>query len=266
MTIDSVISVACARDVDVWRFTSPRILRHIRARRYVLIVPPTDVELFNRISPSGVCVASEDDYLGGLSLAYIQSRMPAAMAQRAGWYLQQFVKIQAAREGGDIVNLVWDADTAPLRQLDFVDRNGRIIYYKSKEYHLPYFTTMQKLLGMPRGVGFSFIAQCFPVRASWVNEMIDEIEKRSGVGWIDAVLDAIDHSSGSGFSEYETMGNYARHHHESELAFTDRRWLRLGNSKMGGVQALTTWRAWLYALRYDYVAFEGWDPVVKKSF
>jgi hypothetical protein len=38
-SIDAVISVACKKDLDVWRVAAPRIIDNIKADNYLVIVP-----------------------------------------------------------------------------------------------------------------------------------------------------------------------------------------------------------------------------------
>lgn len=56
----------------------------------------------------------------------------------------------AFHEPEDDYFLIWDADTIPLRKLEFFDGQGRMLLTKAEEYHPPYFQTYEKILGQPR--------------------------------------------------------------------------------------------------------------------
>ena len=78
---------------------------------------------------------------------------------------------------------------------------------------------MQRLLGLKKQVTYSFIAQCFAVKGSWV----------------DSMLHSIDFNQASGFSEFELLGNYAARFHGDEMALATTKWNRRGNRLIGGI-------------------------------
>jgi SAM-dependent methyltransferase len=191
--------------------------------------------------------------------------MPPVYERRAGWYLQQFIKIEACRAAKPHETvLIWDADTVPLQHLEFEDSEGRLIYYKGNDkpiIHPPYFDLIQKLLGLHRLRDISFISQSFPTRASWVHAMCFEIESKYSVdSWIDAVVANIDHNAGiSGFSEYETLGTYISHHHAESYKFSDRNFFRNGTALIGSPASIHEPR-WVGLKNcIDYIAFENYQ-------
>ena len=145
---------------------------------------------------------------------------------------------------------------------------GRLVYYHGTEYHLPYFETIRKLLGNERETGFSFIAQCMPLRVGWAREMIAGIEARFAIPYEEAVLGLLPGVSGSEFSEHETLGSWIWQHHRNDIVIRERnRWLRSGARWFGkdleSLKSIVIFR--LLALHYDYVAVEKWcRPVTLK--
>ncbi|MEO5341302.1 MAG: DUF6492 family protein [Magnetococcus sp. MYC-9] len=255
-----VVSVCCYRDGGVWQRASREIVRRIAATSYEVLVPDHEVALFQAITAAPFAVVEESRYLGGRSLAWLEGQIPHGRG-RPGWYLQQFLKIEAARRGrAEEVVLIWDADTIPLKPLHFTDRHGRLSYYMGDEHHLPYFQTIQKLLDLEKIVDFSFIAQCFPVRSGWANAFCAAIERRSGLHWIDAVLRNLDFEHFFGFSEYESLGTFLLHTHPEEMVFNTRHWQRMGKRLLGSLEALTEERIQALSAEYDYISFEWWDP------
>lgn len=91
----------------------------------------------------------EDSLYEGMTFARIKTileqRDPGA-GRRTGWYFQQFLKMAYALCCEAKAYLVWDGDTLPLRKLTF-EENGKYLFNLKEEYHLPYFATMQKLIG-----------------------------------------------------------------------------------------------------------------------
>ncbi|MCY6380450.1 DUF6492 family protein [Hoeflea prorocentri] len=257
--IDHVVCVASLSDLDIWRHSHHYILNHIGARHYTVYVPAADLLEFRAATDARFGVSCELEVLDGEDKTSIASRLPDMLKPRAGWYLQQFVKLRALRQGGeDAVNLIWDADTLPVRNLQFVTE-GRLLVYKAREYHQPYFDTIQRLTGLHRTVDYSFIAQCLAVKKHWVDDLCHLIEMRTGMDLIEAVMSNLDHKSGSEFSEYETLGTYMSVRHEKEYTLTDHQWERYGYSLFNGPQKLSARKVKCLSKYVDFVAFEKWD-------
>jgi FkbM family methyltransferase len=253
------ISVCCLKDIATWEVVARHVLRCISAGRHLLVVPDDEISFFKSRTPSSFDVVGESRYVADV-VALIANRMPPGRPARTGWYLQQIIKLRALAETGeDDVAVIWDADTVPLRRLNFVDGLGRLVHWKGTEDCRPYFTAIERLLGMEKAVGYSFIAQCLAIRGRWMREFIDLIERRHGRPWIEAILASIDFSQTSGFSEYETLGTFLAHKHPNEIAATDRPWLRQGRWRLGEAANVdSTWaRPMLWG--FDFVAFEGWQ-------
>jgi hypothetical protein len=258
--VSTVISACEETKAEIWRHSSSHIVEHISAARYEVIVPDRDVSLFKELSAKPFVVVAESTYLNGRDIDWLKSRFPESLRDRSGWYLQQFIKITAARARlHEEIVLIWDADTVPLKSLTFADDAGRLIYYTSDEYHLPYFAMIRSLLRLERIVPFSFIAQCFAVKPRWVDDFCREIEMQQGMHWIDAILQQIDFKTISGFSEYESLGTYLTHRHRGEMLITRKAWQRYGNALIGSVSKLTAQTEKLLAAHYDFVSFEHWD-------
>jgi hypothetical protein len=256
--IDVVISVCARRDVDVWQVAARHIVSFIAARRYVIIVPDADLAIFCACTPSVFEVLPESRYTAEFSgplAAIVQGAQ-----ERTGWYLQQFLKFAFLRSvPPDNLVLIWDADTVPLRPLHFVNADGSLNFYRSEEFHAPYFSAIAKLTGQERITDRSFIAQCFPVYGRWAAELFKHIELRHAMGWADALVACIDFAQASGFSEYETLGTFLSHTHPSEMRLAQGAWDRRGRAYTGEAHMLH----WPYLRRslqgLDFLAYEKWD-------
>jgi SAM-dependent methyltransferase len=217
------------------------------------------------VTPEKISVVPESRYIGKRNLDWVKSQLPSNYSQRAGWYLQQFIKIESCRQcSSSDICLIWDADTIPLNELNFIDENGLLIYYKGADrplIHEPYFGLINKVLNLSRIVDGSFISQSFPVRSSWVQSMCSEIEtKFDKNSWIDVILGNIDHSKGiSGFSEYETLGTYISNHYPNAYKFSEKNFYRHGTALMNDAKNLDQeyWRDLKNSV--DYIAFEEYE-------
>ena len=258
--ISSLISVCCSDDAKTFEITSKLIVENIHSLHYEVVVPDQEVALFQEISAKPFTVVGESFYLKEKNLAWLKGYLPKGLKQYAGWYLQQFIKIAAIKNksANDIV-LVWDADTAPLKPLTFIDTSGKLLYYKSDENHEPYFIAIQNLLALKKIVDFSFIAQCFVTKVQWVNDFCDLIERQNGKQWMDAIVSKVDFNESSGFSEYESLGTFLTHYYRREILFLHNKWCRYGNSLIGGINKLSDERVNSLSKQYDFISFEDWD-------
>lgn len=258
-TLDRVISVACADDLQIWTQVHPHIVGNIPARHYCVIVPRSDLSLFRANTGRTVEVIDETAFLDRHDKESITALLPQDVRNRAGWYLQQFAKISAAREGdSQSVNLIWDADTLPIRRLNFFG-DGKLYRYGSREAHAPYYTTLDRILGIETIVRPSFIAQCLAVRKSWVDEFCAELEHRWSTDWISAILERLPGRDGAEFSEYEAIGNFVEQRHPHAYEVLDSRWVRFGYSRFGAPENLSEGRLEVLSRRYDFISFEKWD-------
>jgi hypothetical protein len=257
-----VISVCSEKDLQTWSIACKRILRHIKAEQYLLAVPDSEVDAFRQATQLPFQVIPESVYVGNLK-DKLKQLLPTQNHDRIGWYLQQFIKIAAAK--GDesqidpnAVVLIWDADTVPLKDLVFIDSGNRILYYQGVECHEPYFAFIQKTLGISEKQGFSFIAQCLPAKIEWINAFCKKLET-ANLNWMEAILSNIDSSQRAGFSEYETLGAYIWASYPNNVALSSGIWERNGLSLVGKPDKLSEMQWQGLAKKFDFISFEGWD-------
>ncbi|MBU3563608.1 DUF6492 family protein [Polynucleobacter sp. Tro8-14-1] len=260
--IDEVISVCSIKDIDVWTVAAKHIVQYISAKQYTVIVPDAQVQMFSAVTKVPYQVKPESLFVGNLKEKIAQTLTPENQ-DRVGWYLQQFVKISAVltHDDRDVV-LIWDADTVPLKQLEFINSRGQFIYYKGDEYRKSYFDFIERALGLKRTQNFSFIAQSLILKVSWARELTNALAQSAQLPWIDAVLSFLDKAEPAGFAEFETLGTWIWNHHHDEIIISERPWYRNGLSLVGNPPKLSqsVWNG--LAKSYDFISFEGWDELV----
>jgi hypothetical protein len=225
--IDVLISVCKKRDIFVWKESSRLIVKYISAKKYIVIVPDVDFIIFKNIKGSYFEVHKESEYIGNLQ-EKIKLKLPEKFRHRLGWYLQQFVKLKAIESYLHCkLILMWDADTLPLKKIKF-NRQKKIIFIEADEFHLPYFKTIEKLLGLSRKQKFSFISQCFPLKTKWARAFFKYLENKHKKNWENSIIDSIIFSNESSFSEYETLGTFIYHKYKKEFKSIKLPWLRSG--------------------------------------
>jgi hypothetical protein len=255
---DKTICVCARKDLATWRISSEYILRNISSKKYCVIVPDGEVRVFMENTPPSFHVLSENDYLGSFK-EQLLTKLPDENRSRFGWYLQQFIKLNALNEiRSDETFLIWDADTIPVKKLSF--KNGALIgHYIGTENHHAYFDFINLALGLSKKVDYSFIAQCLAVKGKWFVDFKKHIECHTKKNWADGVIENINFDEPAGFSEYETLGTYINYKYPDEIYVINGGWHREGKSLIRSVKNINNPFAKIILGRYDFVSFEGWD-------
>jgi hypothetical protein len=102
--------------------------------------------------------------------------------------------------------VVVDSDTLFLKDIKFSE--DKFYYCVADEYHLPYLKTIKKLLGVEETIGFSTISHHMLFHKRFLNEMIENIEKRFEMSIFDCILSSIDYNELSSISEWDLYANY----------------------------------------------------------
>jgi FkbM family methyltransferase len=152
----------------------------------------------------------EDRY--PFSLADVERVLPQA-GSRAGWYLQQLLKLYAPFVLPDPTHrvLVVDADTIFQRRCQMLGNDGRPLYAVGTEYHEPYFAHMHRLLpGLHRVGPSSGIVHHMVLDHTVLGMLFREVESLHARPFWQAFLEQVAPSAApaSGASEYEIYFNY----------------------------------------------------------
>lgn len=226
-----------------------------------LIVPPPDVHLFSQIVPTSVVVVDETLVLPGLSLDSVRKNM-GGLRTRAGWYLQQFLKLSFdlyySREVGEIEEyVIWDADTVMLEPHLFVSSSGvRLMAKGRKRLHDPYFDTIDTMLGFTSPRVVSAISQYMYIEVAKLSALRDRVSScgEDSVWWLE-VLRIIGYTDISEFSEYETYAAFVFYTYPDEHAFKGDRWFLLGSDVVGDAEMSLKEISQVFS-GYSRVAFE----------
>lgn len=160
------------------------------------------------------CIFIDENSVCGLTIKDIDYK-PCGK-DRASWIFQQLLKLNCDSFCKNEFILVADSDTVFSRKQYFI-KHGKIVFDCSDEYHGPYFTAYQKLLGLNKRFTLSFVAHHMLFKKSFLAEMKQKIEKHTNKNWINAILSNLDINEKSSFSEYETYGNYMYFNHRNHM-------------------------------------------------
>ena len=134
---------------------------------------------------------------------------------RSNWLYQQLLKYSFDSISETENYLVIDADTI-LTIPQVYENSGKNILLISDEYHEPYFEHYFKLTGKIPKSNLSSVAHSMIFNKNVLKNLKTHIEKYNQLNWIDAIISNIDANELSGFSEFETYGQWVIENH-SEL-------------------------------------------------
>lgn len=206
---DIVIPVAKSHSAQL-NANLPFIKKNLGHDKIILLCTE---ETFADFKDSDVEFINESEVCPDMNLTALRNIMieRGGNPNRAGWYLQQFLKMYYAFVCRKDHYLIWDADTIPLKPIYFLNRRGEMFFNMKPDHHLPYFDTMNKLfngtLKFVESATPSFITEVMIMNTRIMRELVGEL---GGTNFWKNILNAINDKdlSGSGFSEYETYGTY----------------------------------------------------------
>lgn len=266
---DVVVPVGSAHN-GVARIALRQLLKLAPCRELLVLTARENfgaLQELRRLDPR-LRLVDEDTVVPGVTLRSVASCLSrrGANPQRAGWYLQQFLKMGACLLPGIAGHyLLWDADTVMLRPIPFFSGEA-VLVNPAAEYHAPYFETYRRLLGATRSASYSFISEHLMVRTPLMQELLRTIGGDPVAGeWVWRILEAIpaEELSSSGFSEYETYGNFVLSRFPGALRARSLPSWRFAARSFG----LAPSRCDLFRLsrRYYYASFESWDVADPKE-
>lgn len=253
-----IVTTCKSRDLPILTITIRKLWEMTPCRAVFIIAPVRDcAPIQKKIGALGT-VVPEDTFIPSMTIAQLKRLDAPGFPRAAGWYFQQFLKLQFANsELAEDYYLIWDADTVPLRPMHFFDADGKMLLTQADEYHAPYFITYRNLFGSDPQREFSLIAQHMVVQRNIAREMLALIQQRvAGTDdWPWKIMRALPRTGNNLFSEYETYGHYLKNYHPDRVRFIRRNWRRTENIEAGCALPTPAELAML-ARTFDYAAFE----------
>lgn len=253
-----VIIAARAADLPVLRLAYDGLRRYIRFAGLNVITSERNFERFTRVLGDDVQLVNEDGVIPDMTLQQLRRLKLPGFPQGAGWYFQQFLKLSFAfQDPFEDYYLIWDADTVPLRSLQFFDDLGRMCFTIASEEHSPYLANYRNLLGEEPRREFSFISQHMIVQKSVAREMLKQIETNfSGTeSWAWKIMHNLKGTSTNLFSEYEMLGHFVKNHYPDRAVYRELRWSREG--ALASSRLPSSKRLELLRDSYDFITFES---------
>jgi hypothetical protein len=194
-------------DVEMAPLVGQSLRRHLRhPLTSITYVAPASLagELSKRVQDP---VMADEDLLELATIALARE----LYGPRAGWMLQQLVKLSSPELVRGDFAMVIDADTVLVQPRTFCD-GRRSLLLASREYHLPYYRALHGLTGLTASTPkVSFVGHHLWLELDALGLLRDQIEARCSQSWTEAILRTAHQESpgqGAPFSEYELYGQW----------------------------------------------------------
>lgn len=261
MNYDVIIPIS-DRTSTILPIAIDSIKKHLQGVKAVKLIGRSDLERF--AIDLGCCFVDEDKLYSGLTYKALDDLilLRNITSDRTGWYFQQFLKMAYSLSCDDEYYLVWDADLVLLNKLEMFDPDKHPYFDLKTEYHKPYFSTINRLFGyrtIERKRNISFIAEHMLIKSDYMRSMINDIcnnHELKGDLFFEKIISAIRGVDipGSGFSEFETYGNYVDNKFPETYTFRRNKTLREGELFLGNNPS-SVYLDWA-AKSFDLINFE----------
>ena len=227
----SVIMPSVLQDIDTLIRNVDTFFRYLPIKNIYVAAPENVRAKIESLNDRRLIFVCEDEFADVKRIRELYLSRTDKNPGRAGWYVQQFIKMAFSRFTKDEYYLIWDSDTIPLKPVSMFDDNSRPFFDMKTEYHRPYFATMGRLIpGLSKTAEGSFISEHMVIKSSHMDEMLREIESNPGIdgrNFQEKIINAADaeYLPGSGFSEFETYGSYVMSRHPDSYIL--RKWTSL---------------------------------------
>ncbi|MCR5711268.1 MAG: DUF6492 family protein [Prevotella sp.] len=183
-------------------------IRHCVANQVkdIYIVAPAQQEILTFCQANNIVFVDENTVFGysPMSLNVIADDG----RNRSGWLFQQFVKL-SGKIGSCRYYLCIDADHVLIRPHVFLTEKNETVFYLSYEENQFYYDMIHRILPGQEILNLSYVDHKMLFDKEQVAQLQETICKNCGVdSWQQAILDNLDLSTISGFSEFETYGNF----------------------------------------------------------
>lgn len=203
------------KDLKTLEFCIDSIFKNLKHPIGKIFIVSTDDPDIKRIAIEKKCIfIDESTVIKNLSKENIHYIVNGE--DRSGWLFQQLIKLSVDEFTYNEHILVMDSDTLLNRPVKYI-HNGKMILNTSDEHHEPYYETYKKIMGEIAISPRSFVSHGMLFSKDLLQEMKQYITNKNHKNWIFAILDSTDYSNISGFSEYETYGNYILRHHPNRV-------------------------------------------------
>lgn len=131
-----------------------------------------------------------------------------AFGERAGWFIQQVIKVQVILSSKKMATLLIDADTVLTKDRIWIDDFGVQILCPSEEFNPSYYSAIRKI-GLEPNEHFSFISHHMLIQTQILKELFQLVGLADSYSLVKHVIENHTHQSLSPISlDYELYAQY----------------------------------------------------------
>lgn len=260
-----VIMPSVLSDIDTLLKNAKIYFKYLPIKNIYVAAPSNVKKRLEQENDERIIYINENELVDIKNIKNLYSLRTDKNPERAGWYIQQFIKMQFSRFLDDEYYLIWDGDTIPLKPLKFFDDDLKPFFDMKTEYHVQYFDTIEKILpGIYKATYKSFISEHMIIKSEYMREMLQEIENNNnlnGKTFQEKIINAINETElpCAGFSEFETYGNYVTLRHAGSYVFRAWNSLRGMSRFYDNSESIPEDEISWLAKRYDAISIEKWQ-------
>lgn len=254
------------------KYTLPSLIKYfnLKSNKIIIVVNKHFINSIN-CNYRKILIIDEELIIDGLTKNGVENLLisQGGSGNNAGWYFQQFLKFGISKLETLSENfIIWDADAVILNKLYFIE-NDKFIFKVTDENNSAYFDFLEKVLHIKKQISHSFISENMIFNKSHVNELLDKImlfKNNETKNWWEIIIKNINENelNRSGFSEYETYGNFMIYYYQNKVKIESARTYRNAKNLLG--ENPNKFDLLLMKLFFDYISFEMRENSPKNIF
>lgn len=266
----SVVMPSIPQDIDTLIRNTEFFFRFLPIKNIYVVGPESIAERVRSENNSRLIFMNENEFVDVQRIKELYSSRTDKNTGRAGWYVQQYIKMQFARFTNDEYYFIWDSDTIPLKPVELFDEaSGKPIIrcgFVMRSLYAGYLDTFCKILPSINNtvLDTSFIREHMLIKTQYMREILDEIESNpeyAGNNFQEKILNAAEEKYIYwGFSEFQTYGIFITARYPNSYIFSEKwRSLRTGQRFVSNTDSLSEEQIKWFASKYNVMSIEKWQ-------
>jgi hypothetical protein len=194
-----ILLAMAEKDFIKFQFVYNSVMEHLEGFDQIHCVTPVPVPSKLRIE--GVQYSLDED-----AIDFDFSNCKGVIKERTNWYKQQFIDLFQVVTSDDYFQI--DTDTCFNRKVNVIENGKPSFLFGKDQDHRPYRELTQKLFGFGREYPYSFISDMMFFKRDIIKELV-AFTGLNKYGFFELIINEVNKTQQpSGFSEYDTYGNY----------------------------------------------------------
>ena len=187
------------QDIDTLIRDTEFFFRYLPIKNIYVVGPESIAERVRSENDNRLIFMNENEFVDVQRIRELYSSRTDKNTGRAGWYVQQYIKMQFARFTNDEYYFIWDSDTIPLKPVELFDEaSGKPIIrcgFVMPSLYAGYLDTFCKILPKINNtvLNTSFVREHMLIKTQYMRELLDDIESNteySGNNFQEKILNA----------------------------------------------------------------------------